>query len=302
MILVAGLAPAWQRIMLFDALRIGAVNRARRIEECASGKAVNAALAVRFLEGPVKLLSLAGGESGNALRRDLRETGLEARWIETAVATRVCTTLLEKGRATELIENMGEVRPEELRAFADAFAGEAASARAVVLTGSLPVGTPRTVYRDLVSASRAPVVLDAWSLELLEALPRKPFLVKPNRRELADSLGRELPDDRSLEAAMAEVRERGAEWVVVTDGGGPIRILGRGRAAAFRPPPAETVNPIGCGDCMAGAIALEISRGRDPVEALPFGIAAAVDRMGQVLPSRLDPARVARIAGLVRAL
>jgi len=302
MILAAGLSSAWQRVLVFEAFQAGAVNRALRVEEGAGGKAVNAALAVRSLGGPVRLLTLAGGEPGGSFRRGLEKAGLAARCVETAAPTRICTTIVEKGRATELVENMGPVRPEELEAFIAAFSGEAAAARVILLSGSLPKEAPRTFYRGLVAKAGGPVVLDARGPELLEALESRPFLVKPNRRELAETLGRELPDDRALEAALAGLNERGAAWVVVTDGAGPVRVRGEGKTRAFQPPPCEVVNPIGSGDCLAGGIALGLFRGRDPVEAVRFGIAAAADRIGRLLPSDLDAARVERIAAGVRPL
>ena len=38
MIVAAGLTPAWQQILRFDALRLGEVNRAVEAHWCASGK------------------------------------------------------------------------------------------------------------------------------------------------------------------------------------------------------------------------------------------------------------------------
>jgi 1-phosphofructokinase family hexose kinase len=299
MILAAGLTSAWQRLLSFGPVTLGAVNRAREVQECAAGKAVNMAVDLHSLGAPVRLLTLAGGERGKAFLRHLGSVGVEVRGVPAAAETRVCTTLLEEGRATELVENMGAVSPAELGAFAAAFAEEAAGAGVAALSGSLPEGAPATFYRDLAAKARGSVVLDARGPELLEALAARPFLVKPNRRELGETLGRELPDDRALEAAMAEILERGARWIVVTDGVGPVRVRGEGRAAAFRPPAVRAVNPIGCGDCLAAGVAFGLSQGRDPVEAVRLGIAAAADKLGQVLPAGVDPGRVARLADRV---
>ncbi len=302
MILAAGLTPAWQRFLVFDSLRPGAVNRARRVLEGAGGKSVNLAAALRAMGAPVRLLAPAGGERGARFRRHCGEAGLDARFVETASETRICTTLLEEGRATELVENMGPVRPEEIEAFAAAFREEAAGARVVALSGSLPEGTPATFYRDLAAGARATLLVDARGPELLEVLSGRPFLVKPNRRELAGTLGRELQDEQALQGAMGELNERGAEWVVVTEGKGPVRVRRAGRSWTLRPPEVPVVNPIGCGDSMMGGIALGIHEGRDPVEAVRYGIAAAADKLGRILPSQIDPLRVARLAEEVRDL
>lgn len=292
MILAAGLTPAWQRTMVFDAFRPGGVNRASEVHECAAGKVLNVAMALQALGAETRSLSFAGGETGKALQRELAAAGVDARWIETAVPTRTCTTILAGGGMTELVENAAPARPEELDAFAAAFGDAAKSVAAIVLSGSLPTGTPPTFYRDRIAQAEAPVVLDALGPELLEALEQKPFLVKPNRRELAATLGRDLPDESAFSAAISELHDRGARWVVVTDEDRPIRVSGDGQARTFEPRSAPTVNPIGCGDSMAAAIAVTLARGGDPIEGVRLGMAAALDNLGQVLPARIDAGRV----------
>ena len=51
---------------------------------------------------------------------------------------------------------------------------------------------------------------------------------------------------------------------------------------------------------MSGAIAVALDEGRDPLEAIRFGMGAAADNLGQVLMGRLDRARVEEFAERVR--
>lgn len=303
MILAAGLTPAWQRTLVFDAFRPGEVNRAREVRECASGKVLNVARALHRLGAETEAVTLAGGIPGAALRKDIEAAGLKAHWIESASPTRTCTTILADGRMTELVENAGEISRDELDAFIDAYGRKALKeAKTVVVTGSLPRGTPSWLYRHLLEKHPPRMVLDARGPELLEALDRRPFVVKPNRSELGDTLGRDLSDERALLAAMAEIKERGAQWVVVTDGAGPVRVLGEGSVRTLRPPKAKPVNPIGCGDCLAAGIALTIAKGGDVLEGVRTGMAAATDNLTRLLPARLDPARVARLTQDVKEI
>ena len=59
MILSAGLTPAWQQILVFDAFRYGEVNRASEVLWCASGKVFNAGIAAHHLGGPSRTLALS---------------------------------------------------------------------------------------------------------------------------------------------------------------------------------------------------------------------------------------------------
>ncbi len=290
MILTAGLTPAWQQVLVFDAFAPGQVNRARAAHWCASGKVLNVARALYHLGAPGRALTVVGGVPGQQIRDDFARLGIAARWVEGAVPTRVCTTVLDGARraATELVPEAGEVSDAERAAFLEAYAEEAAAAAVVVLIGSLPAGTPPDFYRALLARTPGRAVLDARGPELLGALAAGPFLVKPNGEELGRTLGRDLRDDTALLDGMRELNRRGAAWVVVSDGGNPVHVTGRDVAYRLRPPPAAVVNPIGCGDCMAAAIAWALSRGLTPPEAVRYGMAAAADKLGRLLPGEVD--------------
>ncbi len=299
MILVAGLTPAWQQIAVLDRLRVGEVNRAREVHWCASGKVLNVGLALTQLGANVRTLSLVGsGAAGEATRRDMADLGADVRWIESSARQRVCTTLLDRepGQTTEIVENSAAATSAELAAFEAAFAEEAASHAFdfVVLTGSLPIGTPSEFYSRLLDHTRAKAILDVRGPELLATWRHTPFLVKPNREELAHTVQRSLLTDDDAWQAMREIHEFGAEWVVVTDG--PQRVLasneGQRRQNAdrfwFDVPQVEVVNPIGCGDCFTAGLAWALQRGEEMPTAIRTGIAAAAQNAEQLLPARLD--------------
>jgi len=300
-ILAAGLTPAWQQILLFDRFATGEVNRAREAHWCASGKVINVGRGLFHLGAESRTLSLVGGPTGESIRREFAGAQISARWVETAAATRVCTTILDAGRGvtTELVENTASAAPGELSAFARAFAEEARQADVVVLSGSLPAGAPAEYYRDLMRSCSARVILDVRGAELLAALDARPWLVKPNREELARTLQADLTSDAALVEAMHELNRRGAEWVVVTRGPAATWATSAGQSYRAQPPACDVVNPIGCGDSLCAGIAWGIARGESPLDALRTGMGAAADNLGQLLPCRLNPQRVRALAGRV---
>jgi fructose-1-phosphate kinase PfkB-like protein len=228
--------------------------------------------------------------------------GVPRRWVVTQSATRVCTTILDQatGQMTELVPDGLPLTPAELDAFAAAYAEEAARADAVVLTGSLPAGAPAATYRRLVEKTPCPAVLDFRGEGLLAVLDLRPCLVKPNHPELALTLGRELGDDAALRAAMHDLNRRGAQWVMVTQGPGPVWLTSAEHTYRLHPPVGRVVNPLGSGDALAAAVALAISCGTPMIEAARFGIAAAQANLRQLLPGRLDPAGIETAAAGVR--
>ncbi len=294
MILAAGVTPAWQQIMRFERLLPGEVNRALEARWCASGKVLNVGIALAHLRAPAITLAPLGGPARQPIEQEFAALGATARWIDVVHPTRVCTTApdLRAGRATELVENAGPLTSDEISHFAQAFAELASSAQIVILTGSLPQGAPANLYHELLGSVPCPALLDVRGPELLAALPRRPLLVKPNREELARTLGQNLTDDASLRRAMRELNELGAQWVVVTSGARPAWVAAEGRCWRVDASPADVVNPIGSGDCLAAGVAWGLTRGEAPLDAIRLGIAAAAENVAQLLPGRIDPARV----------
>jgi 1-phosphofructokinase family hexose kinase len=315
-ILAAGLTPAWQHILCFDGLRLGEVNRAREAHWCASGKVLNVGIALHYLGAESLTLAPLGGLPGEAIRREFAAAGMPARWIDCRQPTRVCTTMLDwtVGRtgnpsnmlsampvATELVENAGPLLGAELTAFGAAFAEAANSASWVVISGSLPAGTPPGIYADLLAPLGSRAILDIRGAELRHALAQRPYLVKLNRDELAATVQRPVEDDASLLAAAGELLDAGAQGVAVTQGAAAVWLVCRKETRRFTPPSVPVVNPIGSGDSMTAAIAWALVEGASLDEALRLGVAAGAANAAVLLPARLDPRQVRDLARHVAA-
>jgi len=295
-ILSAGLTPAWQQVLVFDRFRPGEVNRAAAVRWCAQGKVINAGIAAHHLGGASLTLAPLGGPAAEAIDGELRALGVPRRWIPTQAHTRVCTTILDRasGTMTELVEDGRPLTDQELEMYRQCYREEIARAKAVIVMGSLPTGTPPSFYRDLLEQTSCPAVLDFRGNGLLGVLDLEPMAVKPNREELGRTVGRDLSDDHDLVAAMRSLNDRGARWVAITQGSGPVWLSSRTELYRLTPPKvARVVNPIGCGDAMSAGIAHASCQGMPIVDAVRYGVAASADNLGDLLTCRLDPKRIA---------
>jgi tagatose 6-phosphate kinase len=302
-ILCAGVSPAWQQIMVFRSFRYGEVNRAADVRWHAQGKVINAGIAAHHLGGPSLTLAPLGGPALPLIDRELAELGMARRWVTVKSPTRTCTTILDQatGTMTELVEECKPLEPAELAEFRRVYAEEAARAAVAVIAGSLPIGTPAAFYRELVERTPCPAVLDFRGEGLLAALDLKPLVVKPNREELAQTVGHPLDDDNQLLDAMRSLNRRGAQWVVTTQGKQPVWLTSASQVYRLHTLPADAVvNPLGSGDAMAAAIAWSVRAGRPIVEAVALGIAAATENVRRLDTGRLDPAVVQQRAREVR--
>ncbi len=306
MILVAGLSPAWQRILTFDELRPGEVNRAKTVSECASGKAINVALALKSLgEAPI-LLTVLGGVRGALLAESLHsELRLDSEALRVVGETRICQTLLSRSGSptTELVEECAPLSDSEVSRFLDLFDRYVSQAAVVVLTGSLPPNVPSDLYATLLRRVRVPAIVDAQGDALTQALPAQPLVVKPNREELARTLGRPLVSEADVVAAANDLRERGAQHVVVSNGAAPLLVVGNTGVQRVHPPRVEhPVNPIGCGDSFTAGLAARLAQGgsSDWDAAVAFGVACAAANLTASRPAALVPEVVESYRAKVR--
>ena len=304
MILCIGLSPAWQQIAILDQVQLGAVNRYQECHWCASGKVLNVGIAAHHLGYSSHTVTVIGGPSGTQIANEFQTLDCAATWVRDQSRTRTCTTLLDQctGVTTELVENAEPIAAASCTAFVESVIEKLPRATAVVISGSIPAGVPQGVFHEVLKQvpSTVPTVLDIRGEELRLTLPTRPWLVKPNREELEATVGRSLKSPDDLRSAMRVMIDAGARAVSVSQGGGPVLTLTESDAFQQSPPDSEVVNPIGCGDCLAAGTACAFSDGLSPRDAIRWGIAAAVDNLGQLLPARPDPKRMRSIASKVQ--
>jgi tagatose 6-phosphate kinase len=278
MILCVCLNPAMDVTYAVDELVDGETHRAEVIGRRAGGKALNVARVLRQLGEPVLATGLAGGADGEALLADLAGAGVAAEFAAIAGQSRRTTTVYDGRRATGFYEVGPEVSDAEWRSFRSLSTRLLADAAVVVISGSQPPGVPVDAYAQLTrlaAAAGAAVVLDAAGPALSAALAARPDLVKPNRRELAELLGRGLDGLDDLLAAGRTLVEAGAGSVLVSLGpDGLVALTPDGRFRARVPIPVAG-NPTGAGDALAAAVARSMRRGEDWPTRLAEGVAVA---------------------------
>jgi tagatose 6-phosphate kinase len=278
-ILCIGTTPATQRVMVFRKLTLDAVNRAVTTLDGTAGKSVNVAKVLRALgERPVAA-GFLGGDRGEQLRADLEARGIELDFVKVAARTRQCTTLLDTsaGTQTELVEESQPVAATDYEELMRVIRRRVQGCRAVVMSGTITPGGPPDLYfhgTQIAHEAGAVAVVDAQGPALLETLRAKPEVVKPNRSELAATLGRELKDEAAVLAAIRELCQRGAQRVVVTAGKDPGLAFDGQHWWRVHPPRIDAVNPIGSGDAFAAGLVVSLLRGEDLGEACRWASAA----------------------------
>ncbi|MBB6050869.1 1-phosphofructokinase family hexose kinase [Armatimonas rosea] len=273
MTLCLGLTPTVQRTQRFASLTLGEVNRATETLTTASGKAVNVARVLDTLGARVCLIQPLGGDSGRYVHKSL-PFSQEIVWVEDDAPTRTCCTLLSGAQTTELVEEAPSLSEADLERLFAAVVRQLVGEHLLILSGSLPPGTPPDFYARLCAVSSVPVVLDAQKEPLRLALAERPYLVKPNRQETIAALG--LPPDTSALACAQALCAAGAQNALVSEGKAGAVLLTPQRAWRIVPPELAPVNPIGSGDSLLAGLVFSHFVGRQTlVEGACYGTACA---------------------------
>jgi len=311
MIYVLCANPAWDRMLFFeDQLLLNAVNRVQRVMEVAGGKGVNVARAIKTIGGTSELLLFLGGWQGERFASFLKQEGLAFCFFPVAGETRVTTVLHEEGSGRHTVINEpGPLVPLRSTLQVERYLEEKlCSGDYLVLSGSLPRGVQRSWYAKLLALAQrksAYSVLDTSGVSLRSAFQNPPFMVKPNVEEATELLGWTIDSQEDKLKAVSELKKRGVEIVVLSDGSRGLTVAwGLKRFLVSVEGSRVGAYGIGSGDTLVGAMVFGLER-RWPVERiLRFATACGLANTLRPGAGYFDPhlARVLQEKVVVREL
>ncbi|GAA4255366.1 1-phosphofructokinase [Dactylosporangium darangshiense] len=292
MIVTVTLNPSLDRAMDVGRLARGAVIRATEAHLDPGGKGVNVSRALLANGVPSVAVLPCGGDEGGQLVRLLKAEGVEVLAVPIAGRTRSNITLAEPdGTVTKVNEPGPALVRAEFDEITDRVLARAGTADWVVLCGSVPPGLPADAYAQLcrrLLAAGIRVAVDTSGPALREASTAGATLLKPNRDELAEVVGRPLGDLGDVVAAAQQLREWGAAAVLASLGAdGAVLVDGDGVVTGTCPV-ARPRSTVGAGDALLAGFLAGGARGAAALaEGLAWG-AAAVSLPGSRMPGPED--------------
>lgn len=299
-VIACGFTPCIQRILEFECVHKGDVNRAQRVTVGMGGKGTNVARIIGQLGTAVELVGFAGGHNGKRFAELAQREGILFRQVETVGETRICQTLVEAGHpeATELVEEMPSLVDGEWRRMEELLTSLDLSGITTV-SGKLPAGAPVNAYAwvaEQVARQGGRMILDAPGEPMLLALEHQLFMIKINEAELQQSDGGE-----DLVVACRGLIDRGAQSILITRGSRSAFFVTKSECVELFPPPITAVNPIGCGDAVTAGIAVELNQGGSLFDAVVTGIACGAASALQLVNGFLVPSDAERVRSAVRS-
>ncbi len=279
MIVTVTLNPAVDKTCRADRVLPGEVNRLQSAMEAAGGKGVNVAKVLRQFHLPVAVMGFLGGYSGRLIEDSMSRMGAECRFTRIRGNTRTNTNILgADGCVTELLEPGPVISPKELEKFEKEFEYSLETGELFVLSGSAPEGIAPDIYQRLIQKCRQEhkkVFLDTSGELLREGVRAKPYLIKPNRRELEYLADRSLGSREEVAAEAKKLVTGGIRKVVVSLGTEGLLYVDENQTLYEPAKVVKTVNTVGCGDSVVASFCMSEISGEDAVTALKKAAALA---------------------------
>lgn len=246
--------PAIDYVVQLDSpLEIGGVNRASAEHCVLGGKGINVSGVLTELGCGNVALGFVAGETGAWLERGLAARGQQTDFIRLDSGMTRINVKIKGAEETELNGAGPQITPEAMeqlyRKLDALLPGDV-----LVLAGSIPACLPQDTYQQILTRLKGKGVrtaVDATGQLLMNVLPYRPFLIKPNHHELAELLGRELYGDQEIAGAARVLQQKGARNVLVSMAGeGALLLDEEGRVHRIGTPQGRVVNSVGAGDSM----------------------------------------------------
>ena len=296
--------PSIDRTLEIDRLERGALIRARRSTAEAAGKGVNVSCALTT-QGIATVAALPLAEDSAATYLELLAGATPIAPVPIAGSIRTNVSLVEAdGTVTKVNEPGPALGAGDIEALLSA-AEKIPDAVWILGCGSLPPGAPGDFYARLAAlgSPHRRVAIDASGPSLRAAAAAGVALIKPNRTELEELVGRPLATVGDVVAAARELVEGGCESVLVSLGADGALYVDADVASHAEARIEDGVNTVGAGDALlagfvaagggdvglANAIAWSVAAVRSPgTRMCPV---TAADRAAVVVHKRLDRAR-----------
>lgn len=269
--------PSLDYILDLNELNMNQVNRTSAERILPGGKGINVSMVLHNLGVDNKAICFTSGFTGDALKTLLNGRDMNADFIDIAQGLTRINVKLRSGGETEINGQGPEIKSEDIAELYEKL-GYLDADDYLVLAGSLPATMSKSAYMDIMQMlqyNNCKIIVDATGELLMNVLPYKPFLIKPNNHELGNLFGVEI-DDKDIAVKYAgKLIEMGARNVLVSmSSKGAVLITEDGQVFDACAPQGKVKNSVGAGDAMLAGFLAGYIMYEDFDRAFKLGICA----------------------------
>ena len=297
MILTVTLNPVLDRVVEIPDFRVGKVNLLEKERiRLAGGKGINVSRVAKVLGEPTLATGWLGGRIAGFIKEGLKKEGIASDFVSIKGESRLNLTILDPvtHSQTHLVEKGPRIFPSEVKRLEEKIGDLVKKARVVVFSGSIPPGVSENIYNSLIrlvyrEKEDVIPVLDTRGEPLKRGLQGRPFMLKPNKEEMEDLIGKRCESEEDLIRQARSLLKKYVQLVVVSRGKDRVMVMEEKRLLMVSPPEINPLNTVGAGDALVGGFAVGLSRGLSLKEmsALAVACAAASAEEGREKPLSL---------------
>jgi 1-phosphofructokinase len=267
--------PSVDYIVHVDGLRIGELNRAVKTLTFPGGKGINVSRVLKRLGVESTALGFIGGFTGAFISEQLQSENIACDFVEVPGNTRI-NVKLKSGKETEINGQGPMIQPEHEAEFMKKIRALTEN-DIVVLAGSIPSSLSPDVYEKIIDEAKkakAKVVVDTSGPALKSLLMRKPFLAKPNHKELAELFDTAFHSKDEIMVYGRRLVELGVENVIVSMEGNGAFYFNKEMTLFAEAPKGTVKNSVGAGDSMVAGFLAAYTTGKSLEEAFAYSVAS----------------------------
>lgn len=275
MIYTVTLNPSIDYFIELDEFKVGELNRIKTDRKSPGGKGINVSTVLQNVGVESVALGFVGGFTGKFLIDTLTEKKIKTDFIKVEGDTRI-NVKLHSDVETEINGAGPQITSTELEQLLDKI-NQLQKGDVVVLAGSIPSSLPATLYQQIaenLKDKEVRVVVDATRDLLVEVLPYKPFLIKPNHHELGEIFGVEIKDEEDAIPYGKKLIEMGAQHVIVSMAEKGSLLFVEDNVFFANIPEGKLLNSVGAGDSVVAGFIASYSKNQDVTEAFRYGATA----------------------------
>lgn len=279
------LNPAYDLLGFCPKVELGDVNLVQTNALLPAGKGINVAKVLSDLDVKLTLGGFLGKENRDGFNLLFNSLNVEDKFQTVEGRTRINVKLTEENsEVTDLNFSGFTITEQDWQRFVTDSLEWLKDFDMIAISGSLPAGVSLdkfTKWMEQVKTICPKVVFDSSRDALVAGLKAKPWLIKPNDKELEMFVGRKLSTLAEIKAAAMELINEGIENVVISLGSKGALWVTKHEAWLAKPPKCQVVSTVGAGDSMVGGLMYGLMTNQSIKDTLVFASSVAALSVGQ---------------------
>ncbi len=274
--------PALDYITQVENFKIGEINRTKTETILPGGKGLNVSIVLKNLEIENTALGFVAGFTGEELIRKMESQGVKTDFVKvekglTRINVKISSINENKVEETALNGMGPQITKEDIEVLFEKIQ-KMSTNDIVILSGSIPKNIDNDIYEKIckkLNEKHITFIVDSTQELLMNVLKYHPFLIKPNKEELEETLNRKILTKEDIINAAKTLQKMGAQNVLVSLGNDGALLLTKEDDTYYsKAPRGQVVNTVGSGDSMVAGFLAGYYQTKDYEYALKTGVAA----------------------------